>query len=154
MKKNVTIRFLFAVAVAVAFMLDRNAPAQGQKPESAQPKKSEGATKESGAPSKPAASAEKPLPIDPEERFKTLFTKAVLSGRWAPLKDGELGEERTGDKYTIASAAKGSGDNWTVNVKMKYRDQEIVMPIPVQMKFSGDAAILTVDNLAIPGGGT
>ncbi len=103
---------------------------------------------------KPAAPEQKPLPAEPAERFKVLFTKAYLSGRWASLKDGALGEEKTGDKYNIVSVAKGSGDNWTVNAKLKYRDQEVVMPIPVQMRFVGDVAILEVNNLAIPNGGT
>ena len=49
---------------------------------------------------------------------------------------------------------KGTGENWTVSAKMKYREQEIVMPIPVQVKFAGDTAIMIVDKLAIPGGGT
>jgi hypothetical protein len=111
-----------------------------------------GQEKESKA--EPAASAQKELPADPEERFKLLFTKSYLSGRWAPLKDGALGEEKAGDKYYIVSAIKGTGDNWTVNARMKYRDQEITMPIPVQMRFTGDVAILEVNNLAIPGGGT
>lgn len=100
------------------------------------------------------ATSQKPLPADSEERFKLLFTKSYLSGRWAPLKDGLLGEERIGDKYQIVSVAKGDGDHWTVSAKLKYRDQEFVMPIPVRMKFDGDTAILTVDNLTIPGGGT
>ena len=98
--------------------------------------------------------AQKPLPADPEERFKFLFTNAYLSGRWAALRDGELGEERTGDKYNIVSVIKGEGDNWIVNARLKYRDQEIVAPIPVKMKFSGDTAVLTVDNLMVPGGGS
>lgn len=83
-----------------------------------------------------------------------LFTKANLAGRWAALKDGVLGEQRDGDKYHIVGVTKGEGDKWTVNARMKYRNQEVVMPIPVRMKFSGDTAILMVDNLAIPGGGT
>ena len=103
---------------------------------------------------KPAAQSPRPLPADPEERFKTLLTKATLSGRWAPLRDGALGEERGGDKYNIESVTKGSGETWTVNAKMKYRDQEFVMPIPVQVKFAGDTAVLVVDKLSIPGGGT
>jgi len=98
--------------------------------------------------------SQKPLPSDPEERFKALFTKATLSGRWARLKDGVLGEERTGDKYTILSVVKRSGDNWTVNAKMKYGEKELILPVPVQMKFSGDTALLIVDDLGIPGGGT
>ena len=70
------------------------------------------------------------------------------------IRGAGLGEERGGDRYQIASVSKGSGDNWTINAKLKYRDQELVMPIPVQVKFAGDTAILVVDNLTIPGGGT
>jgi hypothetical protein len=104
--------------------------------------------------SKTVATTQKPLPSDPEERFKTLFTKATLSGRWARLKDGMLGEERSGDKYTILSVVKRDGDNWTVNAKMKYGEKELIIPVPVRMKFVGDTAILMVEELAIPGGGT
>lgn len=89
-----------------------------------------------------------------EEKFKALLTQAVLTGRWAPLKDGELGEERPGDKYNIVSVSKAGGDNWVVSAKMKYGDKEFVLPIPVKVKFVGDAAILVVDKLSIPGGGT
>lgn len=98
--------------------------------------------------------SQKPLPSDPEERFKFLFAKATLSGRWARLKDGVLGEERTGDKYTILSVVKRDGDNWTVNARMKYGEKELILPVPVKMKFVGDIAVLTVDDLGIPGGGT
>jgi hypothetical protein len=104
--------------------------------------------------SKSAAATQKPLPSDPEERFKALFTKATLSGRWARIKNGELGEERTGDKYTILSVVKRDGDNWTVNAKMKYGEKEVILPVPVRMKFSADTALLMVEELGIPGGGT
>lgn len=104
--------------------------------------------------SKPAPAPQKSLPSDPEERFKAVFTKATLSGRWARLKDGVLGEERTGDKYAILNVIKRDGDNWTVNAKMKYGEKELIIPVPVRMKFTGDTALLTVDELAIPGGGT
>lgn len=105
-------------------------------------------------PAPSAANTIKDLPGDPEERFKILLSNAYLSGRWAPLKNGELGEERTGDKYNIVGVTKGTGENWIVQAKMKYRDQEMVIPIPVQVKFAGDTAILIVDKLSIPGGGT
>jgi len=103
---------------------------------------------------KSAAATNKPLPSDPEERFKALFTNATLSGRWARLKDGVLSDERTGDKYTILSVAKRDGDNWTVNAKMKYGEKELILPVPVRMKFTGDTAVLIVEDLGIPGGGT
>ncbi len=121
---------------------------------SAQDNKTEGASdKPKEAPAhatEPARSAS----AEREERFKALMTKATLSGRWAPLKDGELGEEKSGDKYTIVGVTKGESGKWTVNAKMKYKDQEFVLPVPVEMKFAGDTAILIVDKLSIPGGGT
>lgn len=101
-----------------------------------------------------ATVATKPLPTDPAERFQAAFTKATLTGRWAPLEDGALGAERGGDNYHIVSAVPGEGDTWIVSARMKYGGREFVLPIPVKMKFVGDVAILTVDNLAIPYGGT
>lgn len=142
MKTPSSLFLLLAVSLAGMRLL-----AQGQAP--AEPPKEP----KTESPAKVAPSAP-PLPSDPEERFKFLFTNASLSGRWAALRDGQLGEERSGDKYSIVSVTKGNGSNWIVSAKMKYRDQEFVMPIPVQMKFTGDAAIMEVNNLAIPGGGT
>jgi len=109
---------------------------------------------ESKATQKSTAATQKPLPSDPEERFKSLFTRATLSGRWARIKDGTLGEERTGDKYKILSVVKRDAVNWTVNAKMKYGEKELILPVPVKMKFDGDVAILMVDDLGIPDGGT
>lgn len=154
MKTKSATLLILSILAAISFVINQPSTAYAQSPDApAKDAKPEDTKKAADAP-KPAASAEKSLPIDPEERFKVLFTKAYLSGRWAPLRDGALGEEQSGDKYQIVSVTKGNGDTWTVNARMKYRDQEIVMPIPVQMKFAGDTAILTVDNLAIPGGGT
>jgi hypothetical protein len=147
MKANIAISVLLLVAATSVLT-----SAQAQTPEPAKAAKAESASKKAEEPK--ATVSQKPLPADPEERFKFLFTKSYLSGRWAPLKDGALGEERTGDKYQIVSVAKGSGENWVVNAKLKYRDQEIVLPFPVRMKFDGDTAILIVDELMIPGGGT
>jgi hypothetical protein len=132
-----------------------NHRAVGQDQTKAEPGKEAKANQgKTGNAASSASSGQKPLPVDPEERFKVLFTKSYLSGRWAPLKNGTLGDERSGDKYNIVSAVKGKGDNWIVNAGLKYRDKEIVLPIPVQMKFAGDVAILEVNNLGIPGGGT
>ena len=101
-----------------------------------------------------AADAPKAEAADPEARFKTMLTKVSLSGRWAPLRDGVLGDERSGDRYQIAGVTKVGGENWIVSAKLKYREQEFVLPIPVKVRFAGDTAILVVDSLAIPDGGT
>lgn len=133
MKKFLRLLPLLAAALAIV------QPLAAQDAKSAAPKKST-------APKKSAA--------EMEAWFQQLFTGADLSGRWAPLKDGVLGEEKSGDKYHIVSAVKDEGSNWTINARMKYRQQEFVIPIPATVQFSGDAAILRVENLTVPGGGT
>jgi hypothetical protein len=149
---SITLRLLPVLAAAAVIL---NQTARGQVATPAETvKASKREDKKAEATSELAVTAQKPLPADPEERFRLLFTRSYLSGRWASLKDGVLGEERTGDKYQIVGVTKGDGDKWTVNAKLKYREQEFVMPIPVRMKFDGDTAILMVDDLMIPGGGT
>jgi len=134
----------FCIPIIVITWLGAREQASAQAPVTEPPKDAR----------KPPPAANKPLPSDPEERFKMLFTNATLSGRWARLKDGVLGEERAGDNYTILSVVKRDGENWTVNAKMKYRDKELILPVPVRMKFAGDTAVLIVEDLGIPAGGT
>jgi hypothetical protein len=97
---------------------------------------------------KPAAAPEKL-----EAAFKAMLTKATMSGRWCSLKDGILGPEKE-DKYNIVSANKAGGDKWVINTRIKRNDREMVVPIPVEVKWAGDTAVLSVDNLQYPGGGT
>ena len=88
-----------------------------------------------------------------ETTFKDTLTEATFVGRWTAIKNGALTAERD-EKYHIVGVQKGEGDNWTINARMKYGDQEIVAPIPVQVKWAGDTAVIIVDKLTIPGGGT
>ena len=147
--KTILAPLVFSIVAAICLGATPHASAQAQTP--TRPK-SETGSKPAGDSPKPGA--QKPLPSDPEERFKALFTKATLSGRWAPLKNDELGDDRAGDNYKIVSVDKGTGDNWTVNATMKYGDREFNIPVPVQMKFLGDTTLLIVNNFSIPGGGT
>jgi len=140
--KAILVRFIIPIIVVTWLGVGEQASGQNQVTEP--PKDSRKST----------TATNKPLPSDPEERFIALFTNATLSGRWARLKDGVLGEERTGDKYTIVSVVKRDGDSWTVNAKMKYGEKELILPVPVRMKFTGDTAVLMVEDLGMPGGGT
>jgi hypothetical protein len=147
MKAHFSRLLLAPITLAALMVLAQQAPGQNQAPAKPQGNK----TEDTG---NAADSGQKRSASNPEEKFKLLFTKAYLSGRWAPLKDGELGEERTGDRYQIVSVTKGTADNWIIKAKLKYHGQEIEMPVPVRMKFDGDTTILMVDDLMIPDGGT
>ena len=81
-----------------------------------------------------------------EAKFKATMTSATMSGRWCPLKDGVLGAEKD-DKYSIVGVEKVSGSSWVVNASMR----GVVIPIPVQVKWAGDAAVMIVDHLQLPG---
>jgi hypothetical protein len=86
-----------------------------------------------------------------EAQFKATMTAATMTGRWCPLKDGVLGAEKD-DKYSIVSVEKVSGSSWTINARMKHGQQEFVIPIPVQVKWAGDTAVMIVDHMKLPGG--
>lgn len=130
----------------LTLLLGLNVQAQSPvAPPAAQPPKDAPAT---------AADAPKPEAVDPEARFRALLTKASLTGRWAPLRDGVLGDERGGDSYRIEGVTKTGGESWVVRAKLSYRQREFVLPIPVKVRFVGDTAILILDGLAIPEGGT
>jgi hypothetical protein len=103
--------------------------------------------------SKPASKPEKPLPSQEEleAKFKSMLTKATLSGRWASTKGGVLGSEKE-DKYNIVSVGKISGDSWVVNAKIKYNDREFIAPLPIKVRFAGDTPVIIVDDLSMPGG--
>lgn len=94
--------------------------------------------------------AAEPAKADLEAKFKETMTGVTMTGRWCSLKDGVLGEEKA-EKYTIVSVEKGNGDAWIINAKLRYGGREIVAPIPVQVKWAGDTAVLVVDALRIPG---
>jgi hypothetical protein len=88
-----------------------------------------------------------------EKQFTSLLTNVTLTGRWCLVRDGSLTPERD-ETYTIVGVQKVSGDQWIVNAELKYQGQKIVAPIPVRMQWAGGAALMIVDGLTIPGGGT
>ena len=107
---------------------------------------------------KPAGdAAAKPTPVASAEQleatFKAMLTKATLSGRWCSVKDGKLGPEKE-DKYSIVSASKVNGSKWIISARIQFNKKEMVVPIPVEVKWAGDTAVLIVDKLQYPGGGT
>ncbi|HEV7404797.1 MAG TPA: hypothetical protein VGO11_17780 [Chthoniobacteraceae bacterium] len=97
----------------------------------------------------PSLRAADPTPAGAEEleaNFKATMTAATMSGRWCPLKDGVMGAEKD-DKYTIVGVEKVSGSSWIMNAQMR----GAVIPIPVQVKWAGDTAVIIVDKLQLPG---
>jgi len=86
-----------------------------------------------------------------EARFAAALSNATFNGRWCLLQDGIMGAEQE-DKYTIIGAQKVGGDTWLIRTRIQYGERDFVAPLPVQVKWAGDTAVIVVDNLAMPGG--
>lgn len=101
--------------------------------------------------SKPQA-VTKPAPPqeDLEAAFKKTFTKATMSGRWCSLEEGRLGPEKK-DRYNIVSVSKVGKDVWLMNARIEYGGKELTVPVPIQVKWAHDAAVIVVENFAMPG---
>jgi len=102
-----------------------------------------------------AAKPEKPklTQQELEKQFQTTLTKATLTGRWCGVNNGRLGSEKK-DQYTIQGISKLSGDQWLLKARIQYGSTDLVAPIPVQVKWAGDTAVIIVDDFALPGSGT
>jgi hypothetical protein len=62
------------------------------------------------------------------------------------------GKESREDSYYIESVSKVGGDTWLFKAKIGKRD--IIVPIPITVKWAGDTPVLELTDLSIPGIGT
>lgn len=143
MKSLMSLRFLPCL-LAACLASAVSAPAQ----ETAKP----------AAPAAPSAAPQAttqavPTQAELEEAFQKALTNTTLQGRWTLVDGGAMGESRD-EKYTITSVSKLNGENWLVNARIQYGRLDFVAPVPVQVRWAGDTAVICVTNLPIPGAGT
>ena len=94
----------------------------------------------------PSATAEKePTQEEAAKAFSAMLENATLKGTWAPIDKRLLGDEQQ-DGYDIVKAEHKEGDTWAIHYKMKFQGQEIVFPLPVTVKFAGDAAVMILND--------
>ncbi len=109
-----------------------------------------GAEPEEAAPKKETAA---PSHSDLEKRFQDTLTNAVFDGRWAVLEDGKLGDEHP-EKYVIQSVRKMGTDLWMIYAHVQYGQKDLVVPVPVQVKWAEDTPVIMVTKMELPGLGT
>ena len=87
-----------------------------------------------------------------ERKFEEMMNGATLSGRSTRLADDRVA---TGEKYEIQSVSKVAGDTWLFRTRFQCCGQkDVVVPLPVTIKWAGDTPVITLTDLAIPGMGT
>jgi hypothetical protein len=50
--------------------------------------------------------------------------------------------------------AKLKGDYWLFETRIQYGDQDVQLPLTLQVKWAGDTPVITLTDVAIPGLGT
>lgn len=101
-------------------------------------------------PPKVAIQSTEPTPEELEAKFRDTLHNVTFKGRWSSIRDGQLGPGRD-EEYSIVEVSKLGGETWIIRARIKYGDREFVAPLPVQVKWAGDTAVITVDALAMPG---
>ncbi|UUO06059.1 hypothetical protein M4951_22195 [Blastopirellula sp. J2-11] len=86
------------------------------------------------------------------EKFSERMTGATLVGKFTVVgRDVPPKEER----YEIRSVHKlEEGDLWLFNARVKYGENDAVIPMPLEVKWAGKTPVITLEDVAIPGLGT
>ncbi|EAQ82665.1 hypothetical protein [Blastopirellula marina] len=85
-------------------------------------------------------------------KFSETLTGATLVGKFTVVgRDMSPKEER----YEIRSVHKlEEGDLWLFNARVKYGENDAVIPMPLEVKWAGKTPVITLEDVAIPGLGT
>jgi hypothetical protein len=101
----------------------------------------------SGCSKKPATTQD-----ELDRKFQEMMKGVTLVGRSTRLSDDRIAGD---EKYVIEKVSKLAGDTWLFHARFNCCGQNnIVVPIPVSIKWAGDTPVITLTDLSIPGMGT
>lgn len=103
------------------------------------------------------ASAAEEEKVDPKQaKLEQEFTEQ-MKGVYLKGFFTLLGREQAGlkeEKYTISSVEKLKGTKWLFNVRIQYGKNDAVLPLALDVIWSGDTPVITLTDMLIPGFGT
>ena len=86
------------------------------------------------------------------KKFESTMSNAVLTGQFTVV--GKEAPPRK-ESYTILSIRKmPQGDLWVFTARIKYGERDMMLPMPIPVKWAGDTPVISLDNLTFPGLGT
>jgi hypothetical protein len=87
------------------------------------------------------------------ERFAQTLSNVKLVGNYTVL--GKSSESLPKEEYTISSATKlDEGDYWLFRTRIKYGENDVAVPLALEVKWAGDTPVITLSDLTIPELGT
>ena len=87
-----------------------------------------------------------------ERQFAQRMREVSLVGRFTIA--GREDEPARPDRYDIASVEKLGDDRWRFNVRIRYGERDVTLPVVVTMQWTGDTPMVLLTNTAIPTLGT
>jgi hypothetical protein len=135
------------LTLAVLAMLSIG-PAIADEPVKPAAPASEGSTAEGPAASPDQASL--------EEEFAELMSGATLIGSYTD-ESGDGDEEPPTlhqEKYTLGEVKKLKDNRWRFEVRIQYGDQDVTLPLPLEVKWAGDTPVITLSDMEMPNLGT
>ncbi|MBX9788391.1 MAG: hypothetical protein K2Y37_05705 [Pirellulales bacterium] len=116
---------------------------------------------EAAEPAAPASdeakrSPEKPAELSREElekQFAEMLSGAQLVGVFTTT--GQESEKAPlPDKYTIDRVKKLKNDFWLFEARIQYNNNDVKVPLPLEVKWAGDTPVITLTKVLVPGLGT
>lgn len=104
----------------------------------------------------PAAVDEEARQAEREAEFARRLSGATLQGFFSTTgsePDDEPPRLR-GDRYDLVKVAKGEGNRWLFQSRIRYGDHDVTIPLNLPVEWAGDTPVIVVDDLTIPGMGT
>jgi hypothetical protein len=85
-----------------------------------------------------------------ERKFIDAMTNAVLEGSFTI--DGRNEDKPPHkDKYIIDGVQKSGGDVWVVTARIVYGNVDAKIPVPVEVRWAGDTAVIMLTDVGLPG---
>ena len=85
-----------------------------------------------------------------EAAFQSTMQNAVLTGSFTV--DGRPGAKP--ERYEIGAVTNQGGGVWAIAARIAYGENDVTVPVIVEVKWAGDTPVITLDKLTIPGLGT
>lgn len=85
-----------------------------------------------------------------EKEFQESMANVLMEG--GATRDGKEGVST--DKYSVVKVEKTGPESWTFQVKVNMKGTEVVLPLPIDIKWAGDTPVITLTDKILPGMGT
>ena len=82
-----------------------------------------------------------------EKAFEKRMENVTLVGRYS-ITQGDEEKPSKADRYQVDKVTKQQGDIWLFHYR---RSAELVLPIPVKIRWAGDTPMILMTNQKIPG---